>query len=119
MKEYEKPMVDIVTEAAEGVYAASGKPGCDSLIMNYQMESPTYGWKSGEVTVRKAYGCMKCPAYTYAGGQCGMLTHFVEAGQAGSYDVDSGKRMPIWEKLGYTEDTIVTDEIYKIIESAN
>lgn len=48
-----------------------------------------------------------------------MLTHFEAAGQAGSYDADSGNRKPIWEKLGYTEDTIVTDEIYKIIESAN
>jgi len=34
MREYEKPLVDVVNEAAEGVYAASGAPGCDSKYMN-------------------------------------------------------------------------------------
>lgn len=119
MKEYTKPVVEVTSEAAEGVYAASGGAKCDSEYMNYQMQSPTYGWAFGNVTVREAYGCLKCPAYTKEGGQCGMLTHFEDANQSGTYDVDSGNRMPIWEKLGYTEDTIVNDEVYNKIKSTS
>ena len=48
-----------------------------------------------------------CPANTASG--CGLLSHYVDSGYAGSYDVDNGNRKPSWEKKGYGPDDAVTD----------
>ena len=38
-----------------------------------------------------------------------LLSHYVDSGYAGSYDVDNGNRKPSWEKKGYGPDDAVTD----------
>ncbi|MCM1065220.1 MAG: hypothetical protein NC420_12310 [Eubacterium sp.] len=119
MNSYEKPLVLANEELAEGVYAASGAvaengsgsdngPGCDSKYVNGVFHSPDYT-KDGTEGYLAQFGCLGCPAFTYAGGECGLLTHYVESGNASSYDVDNGNRKPSWEKKGYGPNDPVTD----------
>lgn len=117
MDKYVKPEVLANEELTEGVYAASGAsssgesgPKCDSAYMNGVFQSPDYSdWAGSTRGYKQQFGCLGCPAYTYAGGQCGLLTHYVESGNASSYDADNGNRMPSWERKGYGPDDVVTD----------
>ncbi|MCD7738933.1 MAG: hypothetical protein LUH58_07840 [Lachnospiraceae bacterium] len=119
MERYEKPVVLANEELAEGVYAASGASedvtssvstvSCDSQYMNGVWQAPDYSaWADGESRgYRQQFGCLGCPAYRANG--CGLLTDYVASGNASSYDVDSGSRMPSWEAKGYGPNDPVTD----------
>ena len=100
MKNYERPVMIRTEELAEGVYLASGGIKCDSVYMNGVWHGTTRGYK-------QQFGCLGCPANTASG--CGLLSHYVDSGYAGSYDVDNGNRKPSWEKKGYGPDDAVTD----------
>ena len=100
MKNYERPVMIRTEELAEGVYLASGGIKCDSVYMNGVWNGTTRGYK-------QQFGCLGCPANTASG--CGLLSHYVDSGYAGSYDVDNGNRKPSWEKKGYGPDDAVTD----------
>ena len=106
MKKYSKPVVEIVSEIAEGVYMGSGNglPSCDSTYMNGTWQAPKY---DGNYGYKEQFGCLGCPAYTATG--CGLVSHFEDADYSPTYDVDNGKRMPTWEKKGYLPDTLATD----------
>ena len=114
MRDYEKPLVEVMNETAEGVYAASGNgaPKCDSKYMNgvWQAQDTSSWWVDG-VEYKRGYkqqfGCHGCPAHTDNG--CGLTNHYVESGSAASYDVDNGKRKPTWEKKEYGPNDIVSD----------
>ena len=92
MREYNKPFVEIIGETAEGVYAASGVPGCDSAAMQGVYQHYQGGW---DKTVKEYYGCIGCPAYRETG--CGLAVDQAYLDGATSYDTDNGKRMPEWE----------------------
>lgn len=102
MMDYMKPTIVGNEELAEGVYAASGTPGCDSKYMKGVYAPAHLGWDN---TMKDHYGCMGCPAYTDTG--CGLQSHYEDSNQAGSYDTDAGHRMPTWEEKGYQDDDIV------------
>ena len=106
MREYEKPLVDVVNEAAEGVYTASGNPGCDSKYMNGVWQHQYNGNWDGSEGMKAIFGCLGCPAYTETA--CGLLTHYEDSNKAASYDVNSGRNMPAWEYHGKGENDIVT-----------
>lgn len=64
MKKYERPVVELNNELAEGVFAASGASGgCDSIYMQgvYSDGVP------GGVTYKEKFGCTGCHAYTGQG----------------------------------------------------
>lgn len=111
MKTYKKPVFTIASGLSEGVYLASGSNGgrkCDSIYMNGVWQGPDYSdWAGSTRGYRQQFGCLGCPAYTWNG--CGLLSHYEESGQAGSYDTDNGNRKPSWEKKGYGPDDTVTD----------
>ena len=119
MEKYTKPVVLTMDELAEGVYAASGAPAaeangnggikCDSVYMKGVWQAPDYSnWAPGATRgYKQQFGCHGCPAYTASA--CGLQTHYVESGNAASYDVDNGKRKPSWEAKGYKPDDPVTD----------
>lgn len=137
MKSYEKPVILANEELAEGVYAASGAvdegfnepagsesvesssettdnnvtdngPKCDSKYMNGEWQAPDYSdWAGGTRGYKQQFACLGCPANTDNG--CGLLTHYVDSGNASSYDVDDGNRKPSWEKKGYGPDDVVSD----------
>lgn len=121
MKDYESPVVHVAEDAGEGVYAASGVavgggaqsgadngPGCDSQYMKGVWQAPDYSdWNGTTRGYRQQFGCLGCPANTANG--CGLLTHYVDSGNASSYDVDNGSRKPSWEKKGYGPEDPVTD----------
>lgn len=121
MKQYEKPIVLVNEELAEGVYTASGTasvgnnttsdnsaPGCDSKYMKGVWQAPDYSdWAGTTRGYKQQFGCLGCPAYR--GNGCGLQTDYVDSGYASSYDVDNGHRMPSWEKKGYGPDDGVTD----------
>lgn len=120
MKAYEKPSVTSCGTVYEGVYAASGDAAsdssdsadglkCDSIYMKGVWQAPDYSnWAAGETRgYKQQFGCLGCPANTDNG--CGLLTHYVESGNAASYEVDNGNRKPSWEKKGYGPDDGVTD----------
>lgn len=99
MKKYEKPVITVIEDLAEGVYAASGDYSsgaakCDSIYMKGVWEKGDYSSKN----VKANLGCNGCPAYTGSG--CGLTSHYVESGYASSYDVDNGNRKPSWESSG-------------------
>lgn len=118
---YEKPMMMLNDSQAENVYLASGMvaevetttvapiieepttvytgPKCDSIYMKGEWQKATYDWSNGNPGYKKNYGCMGCPAYTETA--CGLKTHYVNSGNASSYDVDNGTRKPTWEKEGH------------------
>lgn len=119
MNNYEKPVVVASEELAEGVYAASGAVGvdsttssgevkCDSIYMKGVWQAPDYSdWAGGTRGYKQQFACLGCPANT--GNGCGLQTHYVDSGNASSYDVDNGNRKPSWEKKGYGPDDTVTD----------
>jgi len=112
MVNYERPVVLANEDLSEGVYAASGAvdgPKCDSIYMQGVWQAPDYSqWSNGENRgYKQQFACLGCPANTDSG--CGLLTHYVESGNASSYDVDNGNRKPSWEKKGYKPDDPVTD----------
>ncbi len=113
MKNYEKPIVLANSELSEGVYAASGNAGtgpkCDSIYMKGVWRAGDYSlWPTGESRgYKQQFGCLGCPANTDNG--CGLQSHYVDSGNADSYDVDNGNRKPSWEKKGYGPDDPVTD----------
>lgn len=92
---------------AEGSTASDGGPKCDSIYMQGVYQAPDYSpWNGVNPGYKKNYGCLGCPAFTY--NACGLQTHYQESGQAGSYDVDNGNRMPSWERDGHGPDDPVT-----------
>ena len=113
MAKYEKPVIEVNEALAEGVYASSGAnqtagPKCDSIYMNGVWQKPDYSDWGGETRgYKQQFGCLGCPANTGSG--CGLLTHYVDSGNASSYDVDNGNRKPSWEKKGYGPNDIVSD----------
>ena len=108
MKTYERPVMIRTEELAEGVYLASGGIKCDSVYMNGVWQAPDYSdWNGTTRGYKQQFGCLGCPANTASG--CGLLSHYVDSGYAGSYDVDNGNRKPPWEKKGYGPDDAVTD----------
>ena len=116
MRKYEKPIIEVNNELAEGVYAASGTAYgtkvCDSKYMNGVWQGPDYRpWAEvgGSMGYMQYYGCLGCPANTYNG--CGIAdgNHYEESGNAGSYDTDKGKRMPRWEAEGKDPNETVSD----------
>lgn len=116
MKQYERPTMELGGGLAEGVYLASGgqttdgaeAAKCDSIYMNGVWQAPDYSdWAGGTRGYRQQFGCIGCPANTGSG--CGLESHYVDSGYAGSYDADNGNRKPSWEKKGYGPDDVVTD----------
>lgn len=121
MKQYTKPVALVNDELTEGIYAASGEAtgnngnstsngiGCDSKYMKGVYQAPDYSqWSNGENrSYRKQFGCLGCPAFTQSA--CGLQTHYIDSGNASSYEVDNGNRMPSWERKGYKPDDPVTD----------
>lgn len=121
MTKYEKPQIIERFEAAEGVYMASGDAAnvnngeategsakCDSIYMKGVWQKPDYSQWNGHVRgYKQQFGCLGCPANTASG--CGLQSHYVDSGYAGSYDVDNGNRKPSWEKKGYGPQDTVSD----------
>lgn len=119
MKAYEKPLFTSCASVSEGVYAASGDSAsdssdsadglkCDSVYMKGVWQAPDYSdWAGGTRGYKQQFGCLGCPANTDDG--CGLLTHYVESGNAASYDTDNGNRKPSWEKKGYKPNEVVSD----------
>lgn len=108
MKEYEKPIVEVNSELAEGVYAASGGPQCNSPTRNGVWKAPDYSdWAGKTRSYDDQFGCLGCPAYTATG--CGLQSHYVDSNYASSYEVDNGNRKPGWEDKGYGAGDDVTD----------
>lgn len=117
MRDYEKPMIQVSSDLAESIYLASGGEAttgdagaakCDSIYMNGVWQKPDYSdWAGSTRGYKQQFGCLGCPANTDNG--CGLQTHYVDSGYAGSYDVDDGNRKPSWEKKGYGPDDVVTD----------
>ncbi len=115
MKTYEKPEFACCEGTYEGVYAASGDASessggakCDSIYMKGIWQKPDYSdWAGGTRGYKQQFGCLGCPANTDNG--CGLQSHYVDSGYAGSYDVDDGNRKPSWEKKGYGPDDTVSD----------
>lgn len=123
MNQYQKPIVMVNDELAEGVYAASGSNvggasnstsddnggvKCDSIYMKGVWQKPDYSpWGNTTRGYKQNFGCNGCPANTDNG--CGLQTHYVDSGYASSYETDNGKRKPTWEKKGYKPDDTVTD----------
>ncbi len=121
MYSYETPKVIENTDVSEGIYMASGDVAdaaggnsdsgskCDSIYMKGVWQAPDYSnWAAGTTRgYKQQFACLGCPANTANG--CGLQTHYIESGEAQSYDVDDGNRKPSWEKKGYGPDDAVTD----------
>lgn len=119
MNSYETPKVIENQDVSEGIYMASGVsdvtggnsdggPKCDSEYMRGVWQAPDYSdWAGGTRGYKQQFACLGCPANT--GNGCGLQTHYIESGNASSYDVDDGNRMPSWERKGYGPDDTVTD----------
>lgn len=116
MADYEKPMLRVNVELAEGVYLASGDTtsdssgslSCDSVYMKGVWQAPDYSdWAGGTRGYKQQFGCLGCPAYTATA--CGLLTHYADSDYASSYEVDNGNRKPSWEAKGYGPEDTVTD----------
>lgn len=116
-KSYEKPVLVFNMENMESVYMASGmnenqevvsSPKCDSVYMNGNWQRPDYSdWNGRTRGYKQQFGCLGCPAYRETG--CGLQLDYVDSGNASSYDVDNGNRMPSWEKKGYGPNEVVSD----------
>ena len=108
MKNYERPVMIRTEELLRGVYLASGGIKCDSVYHERCVAGADYSiGMAPHADTSKQFGCLGCPANTASG--CGLLSHYVDSGYAGSYDVDNGNRKPSWEKKGYGPDDAVTD----------
>lgn len=88
---YEKPLIELFN-AAEGVYAASGMPKCDSQYINGVFHAPDYNNVENYIS---RFGCHGCPAFRENG--CGLQMEDYWA----SYNADNGNRYPNWERAGY------------------
>lgn len=97
MRAYEKPIVVLIDEMAEGIYAASGSTGggngstenkvCDSIYIKGQFTKSDYSdWQNG--TNINGRGCEGCPA-NWSDGRCHVESY------AASEDC-----RPSWEKQG-------------------
>ena len=74
MKEYNKPLIDVVRERAEGVYATSGTgvaTGCQSQYMNGVYHHPNYKWNTSVMEYYGCAGCSACREYGYNGSAPG------------------------------------------------
>ena len=122
MQKYVKPESLVSEDISEGVFASSGATGgdnaadkenggikCDSKYMNGKWQAPDYSqWANGETRgYKQQFACLGCPANTGSG--CGLETHYIESGNAASYEVYNGNRKPSWEKKGYGPNDPVTD----------
>ena len=94
MRQYEKPMLIVTEEYAEGIYASSGQVqvSCDSKYMNGVFRAPDYSNSNSYI---ERFGCNGCPAFRW--NSCAVQTET----QWGSYDKDKGNRMPNWERIGH------------------
>ena len=106
MKEYKKPLIDVVREKAEGVYATSGaqttgveKPGCGSDVMSIETYRMGNG---GGSTYVEYYGCAGCHN-SNDNGNCALAP-------GGEYDrrvaegktpnpADYADQKPKWEQI--------------------
>lgn len=90
MNTYEKPLVEINCECAEGVYAASGSGACDSIYMLgiFKKGNP------GGTTYKEKHGCAGCNAYTGNGCKFSL----------GKKVNDNSVCKPSWEKQGHLPD---------------
>ena len=107
MRDYEKPLVEVLNEQAEGVYAASGgngTPGCDSQYMGGVYQHYEGGWNKN---AKQFYGCIGCPAYRETG--CGLQVDQAYLDGATSYNTDNGNRMPEWERKGASPNRMIDD----------
>lgn len=93
MYTYEKPIVVLADDIAEGIYAASGDinpathAGCDSIYLKGVWHKSDYSdWQNG--TNLNGRGCEGCPA-NWSDGVC----------HAASYGASEDCR-PSWEKQG-------------------
>lgn len=112
MIKYEKPVIEINSEIAEGVYAASGATvvKCDSVYMNGIWQPiDTSSWGTETRGYKQQFGCAGCPANTGSGCAIATGNHYDDSGNALSYLTDEGNRKPSWEKKGYGPDDVVTD----------
>ena len=108
MKNYERPVMIMIAEKTGCAIVLIGGIKCDSVYMNGVWQAPDYSdWNGTTRGYKQQFGCLGCPANTASG--CGLLSHYVDSGYAGSYDVDNGNRKPSWEKKGYGPDDAVTD----------
>ena len=94
MRSYERPVVILTNDMAEGVYAASGdqinpttNAGCDSVYMKGVWHKSDYSNWSGGTNI-DGRGCEGCPA-NWSDGQC----------HAANYQASEDCR-PSWEKQG-------------------
>lgn len=97
MKQYEKPMVEIICNKAEGVYAASGMkkhPLCDSDYINNGYKVGTF--KEGD-SYLEYYGCFGCPqSRDNAYCSLGDGADYDQSGQSGTYETKTNA--PRWER---------------------
>lgn len=116
MQTYIKPEALVSEDISEGIFAASGDtadktddgPKCDSKYMKGKWQAPDYSdWGGKDRGYKQQFACLGCPANT--GNGCGLQTHYIDSGEAESYNVDNGNRMPSWEKKGYGPNDTVTD----------
>lgn len=121
MKKYERPVVIVNSDFAEGVYADSGTVAgnanlCNSIYMRGIWQAQDNSAWAGETRgYKQQFGCLGCPANRGGGasdngaGGCALLVDQAYLDGATSYDVDNGNRKPEWERRGYGPDDIVTD----------
>lgn len=94
MKEYTKPVVEVTSEAAEGVYTASGftpwmgngLSGCNSPSIRGDFKLGTF---KVPATVKEYYGCNTCPACNWS-DKCNVK-------EGTTYTNNDGYRFPSWE----------------------
>ena len=99
---YEKPIIIVNNECAEGVYAASGVKSngpwwCDSEYMKGNFQP----WQGGNnTTVKEYYGCTGCRSFW--GNQCGAAAGVIA-------ESDEGFRKPEWEQKGCEPNQVIDD----------
>ena len=109
MKEYKKPLIDVVREAAEGVYATSGGVNGRAQCGSDYMSPETYNlgtWTTGD-NYWTFYGCSGCTNSARNGvAGCALINgeyDKVVASNNGDYSVVEGYDgcQPRWEREGY------------------
>lgn len=120
MKKYEKPMVVLDVDAAEGVFMASGQSGdsgggssdgsggasaatCQSQYMQgvFHPQDNSIAYGSPNYTYMNVCGCEGCAAS--AGSYC-QLTNASWASNDGLADAANGTLKPSWEQQGKSPD---------------
>jgi len=121
MKEYNKPLIDVVRERAEGVYATSGttvagveRPKCGSDVMSVA----TYRMGNGAgTTYVEYYGCAGCHN-SNNNGNCALapggeydqrVAKAIAEGSGTPDPADYDGLMPTWESRGYDAGSPVID----------